>query len=92
MAEQESISVNYDNFTDILTFFFTEKPEVAIAEEINDDIWVRYNPKNYKMITLDVLHFAARLKNTFGEALIYTERIDKDVLESLTGISYDKKK
>lgn len=85
------VSVDYDNVADILTFSFTKKPKAAIAEEVNDDIWVRYDPKTYEMITLDILHFAVRLKDNFGSSLIYKERTDPDILESLTGISYVKK-
>jgi|SaaInl8_200m_RNA_FD_contig_111_33918_length_1100_multi_3_in_0_out_0_2 uncharacterized protein YuzE len=90
MAETNSINqkigVNYDSNADIMTFSFTSHPEPAIAEEIDDDIWVRYDQKSHKMISLDVLHFATRLKNTFGNSLIYQERKEADLLESLVGI------
>jgi uncharacterized protein YuzE len=90
MAENNSINhaigVNYDTNADIMTFSFTNHPKPAIAEEIDDDIWVRYDPQTHRMISLDVLHFATRIKNTFGNSLIYQEREEPDLLESLIGI------
>ena len=80
------IKAKYDSDADIMTFSFTKQPKAAIAEEIDDDIWVRYDPQTHQMITLDVLHFGTRIKNTFGNSLTYKERSEPDLLESLLGI------
>ena len=91
MAENRAslplICVQYDEQTDILTFSFTEVPQPAIAEEAADEVWVRYDPKTRRVITVDVLNFSARVRAAFGPTLTYTERTDPQRLESLHGLA-----
>jgi uncharacterized protein YuzE len=77
------LNVFYDREADILTFSFTKHPEPAIAEEAADDVWVRYDQKTKKVITVDVLNFSHRIETSFGKGLIYTERSDLDMIKVL---------
>jgi hypothetical protein len=90
MAEKREdfpvIATHYDDQADILTFTFTDAPQPAIAEEAAEDVWVRYDPKTRRVITVDVLSFSARLRDAFGPALTYTERTDPQRLEALHGL------
>jgi len=90
MAENDEgsplITVHYDSQADILTFTFTAVPQPAVAEEAADEVWVRYDPKTRRVITVDVLNFSARVHAAFGPTLTYTERTDPQRLESLHGL------
>jgi uncharacterized protein YuzE len=80
------ITVQYDDQADILTFTFSEVPQPAVAEEAADEVWVRYDPKTRRVITVDVLNFSSRVRAAFGPSLTYTERSDPQRLESLHGL------
>ena len=80
------ITAHYDDQADILTFTLTDAPQPAIAEEAADEIWVRYDPKTRRVITVDVLNFSARLREAFGPALTYMERTDPQRIEALHGL------
>jgi hypothetical protein len=80
------ITVQYDAQADILTFSFSEVPQPAVAEEATDEVWVRYDPKTRRVITVDVLNFSSRVRAAFGPSLTYTERSDLQRLESLHGL------
>jgi uncharacterized protein YuzE len=80
------ITVQYDSQADILSFSFTEVPQPAVAEEAADEVWVRYDPKTRRFITVDVLNFSKRVRTAFGSSLTYTERNDPQRLESLHGL------
>ncbi len=80
------IGTDYDVLGDILTFSFTETPQPAVAEEVADEVWVRYDLKSHRVITLDILNFSARVQEAFGPSLTYSERIDPQRIESLTGL------
>jgi len=70
------IKVHYDAQGDILTFEFTEEPQPAIAEEAADDVWVRFDPKTHRVVSVDVLNFSSRVSEAFGPSMTYTERSD----------------
>jgi len=74
------INVDYDKDGDILTYSFTKFPQIAIAEEALDDIWVRFDPKDNKVITIDVLNFSTRIETAFGPSMKYTERTDPELI------------
>jgi uncharacterized protein YuzE len=78
----ELISVQYDPKGDILTFSFTREPQVAVAEEAADEIWVRYDMETHRIVTVDVLNFSSRVRGAFGPQLVYPERADPDRLEA----------
>jgi uncharacterized protein YuzE len=80
------IAVQYDDQADILTFTFTAVPQPAVAEEAADEVWVRYDPKTRRVITVDVLNFSARVHAAFGPTLTYTERTDPERLQALHGL------
>jgi len=79
------INVQYDPQSDTLTFMFTLTPQPAIAEEIADEVWVRFDPQTKQIITMDVLNFSLRLQANWGLPLIYEERTDPSRLENLLG-------
>lgn len=81
------ITARYDDQADILTFTFTEVPQPGVAEEAADEVWVRYDPKSRRVITVDILNFSARVREVFGPTLTYTERTDPQRLEALHGLS-----
>ncbi|MEE4358306.1 MAG: DUF2283 domain-containing protein [Desulfococcaceae bacterium] len=87
MDQNETISSNlnvfYDRESDILTFSFTEKPKPAIAEEAADEVWVRYDEKTKRIVSVDVLNFSQRVADSFGTGLTYTERSDLDMIKAL---------
>lgn len=90
MAENQElphvINVHYDGQADILTFTFTDTPQPAVAEEAADEVWVRYDPETHRVITVDVLNFSVRVRAAFGPALTYSERTDRERLETLHGL------
>ena len=81
------ITVQYDDQADILTFSFREVPQPAVAEEAADEVWVRYDPKTRRVITVDVLNFSSRVRAAFSPSLTYTERTDPQRLESMHGLA-----
>jgi len=83
MDKQKIIKTDYDKEGDILIFSFTEKPQPALAEEAADEVWVRFDPENNKVITIEMLNFSSRLKSAFGHSLTYTERTDPESIEML---------
>jgi uncharacterized protein YuzE len=87
MDQNEKISsllnVSYDREGDILAFSFTKQPKPALAEETADDVWVRYDQKTKKVITVDVLNFSHRVQAAFGSSLTYSERMDSDMITAL---------
>ena len=80
------IAVQYDEQADILTFTFTAVQHPAVAEEAADELWVRYDPKTRRVITVDVLNFSSRVRAAFGPTLTYTERTDPERLQALQGL------
>ena len=82
------IAVQYDAQADILTFIFTAVPQPAVAEEAADELWVRYDPKTRRVITVDVLNFSSRIRAAFGPTLTYTERTDPERLQALQGLPW----
>ena len=78
--------LQYDEQADILTFTFTAVPQPAVAEEAADEVWVRYDPKTRRVITVDVLNFSSRVRAAFGPTLTYTERTDPERLQALQGL------
>jgi uncharacterized protein YuzE len=80
------ISVHYDDQADILTFTFTKLPQPAVAEEAADEVWVRYDSKTRRVLTVDVSNFSARVRAAFGPRLTYSERTDPQRLENLHGL------
>ncbi len=80
------LRVDYNASDDTLTFSFTDTPEAGLAEEAADEVWVRYNPESRRVITVDVLNFSKRVREAFGEKLLYAERTDPQRIESLAGL------
>lgn len=82
-ATPSLVQVRYIAEEDTLIFMFTPHPRPAVAEEVGDEVWVRYDPNTHEVITLEVLHFSTRIYEAFGPSRTYTERTDPQQLTSL---------
>jgi hypothetical protein len=80
------VQVYYLEGEDTLMFTFPPHPRVAVAEEVGDEVWVRYDPDTHEVVTLEVLHFSTRVHEAFGPALTYSERTDPQRIPSLYGL------
>lgn len=69
---ERSIITEYDEEQDIFYLCFKEKAQEAIAEEMGDDIFVRFDPNTNDIITIEFLNFRPRLENLFGKDLKFT--------------------
>ncbi|MEM7530973.1 MAG: hypothetical protein AAF639_02250 [Chloroflexota bacterium] len=82
----QSIEVSYDQPADILTFTLTTPPRLGVAEETDDEVWIRFDPETNRILTIDVHHFSLRLHSAFGPSLTYTERTDPQRIEELANV------
>ena len=82
----QPIEISYDQPADILTFTLTTPPRLGVAEEVDDEVWIRFDPETNRILTIDVHHFSMRLESAFGPSLIYTERSDPERLEELVNV------
>lgn len=80
------VQVHYNQEEDTLVFAFKSHPRPAIAEEVDDDVWVRYDPHTQEVVTMEILHFSSRIHDAFGPSLTYTERTDPQRLTDLAGL------
>ena len=70
-THDDPLTTQYDAEQDILYFLFTEKVREAIAEEVDDEVFVRYDPETHKVISLEFLNFQERIANIFGPDIKY---------------------
>jgi hypothetical protein len=80
------VQVFYDAEEDTLFFLFPIHPRPAVAEEVGDEVWIRFDPQTKQLVTMEVLHFSCRIRETFGPTLTYTERTDPQRLSPLYGL------
>ncbi len=76
MATKKSareLKAQYDAEQDILYLTFTKRAQKAVAEEIGDEVFVRYDPKTHDVITIEFLNMSARLEQVFGKDLKFIE-------------------
>ncbi|MCA1553901.1 MAG: DUF2283 domain-containing protein [Chloroflexi bacterium] len=72
MAETDPIDhmkAYYDADEDILYLTFVAQAEASIAEEVADEVYVRFNPDTHKITTIEFLNMSARLIGAFGPEL-----------------------
>lgn len=68
---RSSFSIEYDAEEDILYLLLTDKATKAIAEEVSDEVFVRFEPGSKKVVSIEVLNFRHRLEHALGEDLKY---------------------
>ncbi|MBI4672905.1 MAG: DUF2283 domain-containing protein [Chloroflexi bacterium] len=67
------MKAQYDAEQDILYLTFTKRAQKAVAEEIGDEVFVRYDPKTHDVITVEFLNLSARLEQLFGKEMKFLE-------------------
>lgn len=48
---------------------FTEQAQKAVAEELDEDVFVRYDPATRDIVEIEFLNVSARLEQAFGAEL-----------------------
>lgn len=56
----------YDREQDILYLLFTPEAQEAIAEEVSDGVFVRFDPDTRQVIAVEFLDFSTRVDEVFG--------------------------
>lgn len=69
----ERLNARYDSEQDILYLTFTERAQEAIAEEVGDEVFVRYNPDTHSIVDIEFLNLSARLEQLFGAEMRFIE-------------------
>ncbi len=62
---KRNFSVEYDDDQDILYLCFSQRSEEGVAEEINDEVFVRFDPAKKKLINIEILNFRHRIETAF---------------------------
>lgn len=70
-TRENQLSAQYDAEQDILYFLFGTKAQKALAEEMEDEVFVRYDPETRKVISIEFLNFNERITNIFGQETKY---------------------
>ncbi|HZQ07884.1 MAG TPA: DUF2283 domain-containing protein [Anaerolineae bacterium] len=69
----EQLKAYYDAEQDILYLTFTKRARKAVAEEVGDEVFVRYDPDTREIVDIEFLNLSARLEQTFGADLKFDE-------------------
>lgn len=69
----DKLKAHYDQEQDILYLTFTEHAREAIAEEIGDEVFVRYEPDTHAIVDIEFLNMSARLQQIFGTEMQFIE-------------------
>lgn len=76
MAKKNStdgLKAHYDPEQDILYLTFTEQAREAVAEEVGDEVFVRYDPDTREIVDIEFLNLSARLEQAFGEDMKFID-------------------
>ncbi len=76
MAKKKSangLKAKYDADQDILYLTFTKRARKAVAEEVGDEVFVRYDPETHAVIGIEFLNLSARLEQAFGKEMKFIE-------------------
>lgn len=84
------LSVEYDSAEDILYLIFAESAQEAIAEEVQPDVFVRFEPASRRIVDIEILHLRTRLIQIFGSELEYTGSPLPEMVTSSLGIAFKK--
>ncbi len=69
--QEKTLTAQYDSEQNILYLLFSSKAQKAIAEEMDDEVFVRYDPETRKVISLEFLNFQERIANILGPDVKY---------------------
>jgi uncharacterized protein YuzE len=67
----DRLRVKYDAEQDILYLMFGDQAREAIAEEVGEEVFVRFDPDTHKIVDIEFLNFSARLEEAFGPEMKY---------------------
>jgi len=70
-TQENTLTAQYDSEQNILYLLFSSKAQKAIAEEMDDEVFVRYDPETRKVISLEFLNFQERISNILGPDVKY---------------------
>lgn len=65
------LSAQYDEEQDILYLLLSRQAEAAVAEEVADEVFVRYEATSKLIVDVEFLHFRARFEEAFGPNLTF---------------------
>ena len=65
------LTARYDAEQDILYLMFADRAREAIAEEMGDEVFVRFEPDTRGIVDIEFLNFSARLEEAFGPEMQY---------------------
>ena len=68
----ESLAVKYDPDQDILYWAFHDQDKEAIAEEVGDEVFVRFDPDTRQIVDVECLNLSSRLVEIFGPDMKYS--------------------
>ncbi len=68
----DSLGVKYDPDQDILYLSFVDRAQEAIAEEVGDEVFVRFDPDTRQIVDVEFLNFSSRLMEIFGPDMKYS--------------------
>ena len=80
------LAVEYDSDEDILYLFFAKNAQEAIAEEVQPDVFVRFELTSRRIVDIEILHLRDRLIQIFGPELEYTGSILPEMVTGPLGI------
>ena len=69
----DHLKAHYDSEQDILYLTFTERAREPVAEEVGDEVFVRYDPDTREIVDIEFLNLSARLEQAFGEDMKFIE-------------------
>jgi len=84
------LAVEYDPDGDILYLLFAEHAQEAIAEEVQPDVFVRFEPESRRIVDIEILHLRDRLMQIFGPELEYTGSPLPEMVTGPLGIEFKK--
>ncbi|HEY52637.1 MAG TPA: DUF2283 domain-containing protein [Caldilineae bacterium] len=67
----DPLTAKYDAEQDVLYLLFTDKAKEAVAEEVGDEVFVRFDAKTRRIVGMEFLNFQERIIGMFGPELIY---------------------
>ncbi len=76
MAKRKSsdgLKAKYDSQQDILYLTFAKRAHKAIAEEVGDEVFVRYDPVTHEIVDIEFLNLSTRLEQAFGKEMKFVE-------------------
>ena len=90
---KNKISTHYDAEQDIFYLLFADKAQKALAEETDDEVFVRFDQDTRKVISVEFLNFQERITKIFGEEMKYlgSEQPERLVLPKLQGSALNER-